>query len=255
MVHVTFLSYGSGKWRSEIDGRHAICLLSFKVEEKMAVIDLKQRRVWDIPTRIFHWTLVILFGFSWWSAEAGLMDWHQRSGLMLCWIVLFRIIWGFVGSNTARFAEFLRNPTDAIVYLKIPAIWNGLGHNPIGGWSTLFLILLVSIQVGTGVYSVDVDGIESGPLSYLVTFDRGRIFAALHHFNFNVLLMLAGIHILAIAFYLVVKGKNLTKTMITGMDAVKYEQPALVTVPAWRAVVSVALTGVITYFISNGLHF
>ena len=77
-----------------------------------------RRYVWDAPTRLFHWGIAGLVGFSWWSAENGHMDWHYKSGLVVAGLLVFRILWGFVGSDTARFAQFLRGPVAVRAYLR-----------------------------------------------------------------------------------------------------------------------------------------
>ncbi|MEO6092068.1 MAG: cytochrome b/b6 domain-containing protein [Novosphingobium sp.] len=173
--------------------------------------------VWDAPTRLFHWLLAGLFAFSWWSAETGQMEWHQRSGLAIFLLLTFRLLWGMVGSSTSRFSNFLRGPRGVAAYLRgeeppLP------GHNPLGGWSVIAMLTLLCLQVGTGLLAVDVDGIESGPLSYLVSFDQGRSAAGIHHLSFNLLLALIGLHILTIAFYLIVRRRNLVGRMLTGRD-------------------------------------
>jgi cytochrome b len=214
---------------------------------------LEPRRVWDLPTRTFHWMLVALFGFSWWSAETGQMDWHQKSGLILCWLVLFRIMWGLIGGSTARFTQFLKGPKAVITYLRSSEPWQGLGHNPIGGWSSLILILLIALQISTGLFSVDVDGIESGPLSYFVDFDQGRVAAEVHHLSFNFLLLLASVHIIAILTYQFLKKQNLIKPMILGSDGGAGE--ALIAAPLWRFLLTLIVTGAMTYAVSKGFRF
>ncbi|MET1755857.1 cytochrome b/b6 domain-containing protein [Novosphingobium sp. RD2P27] len=173
--------------------------------------------VWDIPTRLFHWVLVGLLAFSWWSAENGRLDWHLTSGLSILALLVFRLIWGVIGSSTARFVGFLRGPRSIAAYLrgKTPPV---AGHNPLGGWSVVAMLAVLSVQVGSGLLAVDVDGIESGPLSYLVEFDQGRTAASIHDISFNVLLALIVLHVLTILFYLVVRRRNLVGPMITGRD-------------------------------------
>ncbi len=214
-------------------------------------------RVWDVPTRLFHWGLVALLGFSWWSAEAHEMEWHQWSGLVLCALVMFRLIWGVVGGSTARFVKFLKGPRTVIAYLAGKERWQGTGHNPVGGWSVIALLVLLESQIVTGLFAVDVDGIESGPLSYLVDFDQGRVSSGIHHLNFNILLALAGIHVLAILFYLFVKKRNLIRPMVTGTITESGGQPALPLAPApvWRLVAAILASGLFTYAVARGFQF
>jgi cytochrome b len=209
-------------------------------------------RVWDGPTRIFHWLLVALFVFTWWSSKTDHMDWHKASGLAILTLLAFRLLWGMFGSSTARFARFLRGPGTIAAYLRgqsppLP------GHNPLGGWSVIALLGLLFVQVGTGLLAVDVDGIESGPLSYLVTFDQGRLAAQLHSLAFNLLLVLIALHVLAILFYLVARKRNLVRPMVTGRDTAFPEgTDGLVPGKWWLLLVAVAAAFLFTWWIANG---
>ena len=208
--------------------------------------------VWDVPTRLFHWLLVALIAFSWWSAKNGQLDWHLKSGLSVLALLVFRVLWGIVGSSTARFAGFLRGPRGIVAYVRgqeppLP------GHNPLGGWSVIAMLVIISVQVGTGLLAVDVDGIESGPLSYLVDFDQGRTAAAIHEVSFNILLGLMGLHVLAIAFYLVVRRRNLVGPMITGHDrSLGTTSHTLRRGKGWALVISIAIAFLVAWWIANG---
>lgn len=214
--------------------------------------------VWDVPTRVFHWAIVVLLGFSWWCAETERMEWHYKSGLTLCLLVLFRIVWGFVGSSTAQFARFVRRPRAVWRYLRprgTESQAEPLGHNPLGGWSVLVLLGLLTVQIVTGLFAVDLDGLDSGPLSYLVDFDQGRIAAQVHEISFNVLLAVSGIHVLAILFYLVVRRRNLIGRMILGYENAAGESHAMVRAPWWRLVLAMAGALAVTYAVSTGFRF
>lgn len=175
-------------------------------------------KVWDLPTRLFHWLIVLLIGFSWWSAETGHMDWHYRSGISALILLVFRILWGFLGSSTARFANFLRSPASVLAYLRQPReTIHRPGHNPLGGYSVIGMLLTLGVQIGTGLFAVDIDGIESGPLSLLVSFDQGRVAAKIHHLTFTVIQVLVVLHLLAIAYYRI-RGRRLIMPMVTGRD-------------------------------------
>jgi cytochrome b len=206
--------------------------------------------VWDGPTRLFHWLLVGLIGFSWWSAENFHMDWHYKSGLTICALLVFRLLWGLFGTTTARFRQFVKGPRGVWSYVRGQQPVT-LGHNPLGGWSVVALLLALVTQVASGLFTVDLDGIESGPLSYLVSFDQGRTAAGIHEVSFNVLLALIALHVLAIAFYLVVKRRNLIGTMITGYE--RATSPVAVSRGGWiRLIVAVAVAGAVTWWIANG---
>ena len=211
-------------------------------------------RVWDIPTRLFHWLLFALVCFSWGAAEYGKMDLHRLSGSILLGLVTFRLIWGMIGSNTARFGSFLRSPAQVIAYLRGPGGGPSKpGHNPIGGYSVLAMLLLLLLQIGTGLFSVDIDGLESGPLSYLVSFDQGRTAAEIHGLSFTLLQIVVAIHVLAVLFYLVVRNRNLLTPMITGSDR-QIGNPAGALVPAsWaRLLVAVAIAIGLAWWTAKG---
>jgi len=130
-------------------------------------------RVWDVPVRACHWLIVLFVAASWWTAETKRMDWHRYSGYVLLALATFRVYWGFFGSSTARFSQFVRGPRAVVSYLK--GRWAVMpGHNPLGALSVLVLLGLLLSQIVLGLFAVDVDGIESGPLSTYVSFDTGR---------------------------------------------------------------------------------
>ena len=172
--------------------------------------------VWDLPTRLFHWLLVALIGFSWWSAEERLIEWHMWSGFAILTLLVFRLLWGLVGSSTAKFANFIRGPRTVLGYLRGVKTWKGIGHNPLGALSVLVLIALLFFQVGTGLIQIDTDDFLEGPLAHLVSFDTAEEAHDLHEASFDLLLILIGIHVAAILFYHVALGKRLVGPMITG---------------------------------------
>lgn len=211
-------------------------------------------RVWDIPTRLFHWLLVGLFCFSWWSAENGLMDWHRLSGSAMLGLIAFRLIWGLIGSNTARFAAFLKSPAKVLAYMRSSSSEHrSPGHNPVGGYSVVIMLLLLLIQVATGLFAVDVDGIESGQLSHLVSFDSGRAAAEIHELSFTLLQIVAAIHILAILFYLFVRKRNLARPMVTGIDPqITDARGSLVPTSPLRLIVSLILAVALGWWAARG---
>lgn len=214
---------------------------------------LTPTRIWDLPVRLFHWLLVPLLAFAWWSAEAGRLDWHRLSGYALLALVLFRILWGLWGSDTARFARFLRGPAGIGAYLKQlggKTYAASVGHNPLGGWSVFAMLALLLVQGALGLFAVDFDGIESGPLAIFVSFDAGRLAAEIHDLLFNVLLGLIGLHLAAIAFYALIKRDNLVGPMLTGKKAMPgAAAPAMA--PLWLALLSAALAAVLVFAISQ----
>lgn len=188
---------------------------------------LKTVHVWDLPTRQFHWTLVVLMILQWWSAEnSDTMDWHLWGGYAVLTLVLFRLIWGFMGSDTARFSDFLRGPGAALAYAK--ALARGetplyLGHNPMGGWSIVALLTLLLIQAGTGLFAND-DILIEGPLYGWVSKSASDWLTTVHKLNFNLLLLVIAVHISAVLFYLLVKRENLIHPMLSGRKHLPPEQ-------------------------------
>jgi cytochrome b len=180
--------------------------------------------VWDVPTRIAHWLMVLLFAVSWWTGKSGRLEWHRWSGYALLGLLAFRIFWGFFGTSSARFAQFLRGPREILAYLK--GRWAlAPGHNPLGALSVFVMLVLLVAQVGFGLFAVDVDGIESGPLSRLVSFETGRACAEWHEHVLDALLWIIGLHVAAVLYYVFVKKENLVGAMFTGRRAYA-EQPA-----------------------------
>ncbi len=179
--------------------------------------------VWDLPVRLFHWTLVALIGLSWWSAENDRIEWHIWSGLAVMSLLIFRLLWGFFGSSTARFGSFVRGPRAVLGYVRDPGSWRQLGHTPLGALSVLALLVLLTVQVALGLLLSDEDGIVSAPLNRFVSFETAERAHELHELLFNVLLGLIALHVAAILFYRLALGKRLTGAMISGRARVEGE--------------------------------
>jgi cytochrome b len=213
-------------------------------------------RIWDLPIRLFHWLIVVLFAFSWWTAENDALDWHFLSGYAILGLVIFRIYWGFVGSTTARFSTFLKGPKAFLIY-AVTLFSRGkdsVGHNPMGGWSVLVMLLLLLTQTVLGLFAIDVDGVNSGPLDHLVSFDTGRQFAHIHGIVFNLLLGLTGLHLVVILFYVAYKRDNLIGAMVSGRKTlVEGEQASgLRFSPLWWALPGVAVAALIVALVVRG---
>ena len=174
--------------------------------------------VWDLPVRIVHWAIAVLVGFSWWSAEAETLEWHYRSGVALLGLVLFRLVWGVIGSSTARFSGFVRGPRTILDYLRGRSEFV-LGHNPLGALSVLALLFMLSLQLGLGLFAADEDGLLSGPLSHLLDEETVETVTELHETSFEVLKWLIALHVAAVLYYLLVRRKNLVSPMLSGRTA------------------------------------
>ena len=192
-------------------------------------------RIWDAPTRLFHWTLVGLIAFSWWSAEEEHFDWHIWSGIAVLTLLVFRILWGFFGSSTARFANFIRGPRGIAAYLRDMKGWRPVGHTPLGALSVIAMLGALAVQVGLGLFAIDHDGLYEGPLAHLVSLDLSEELADLHEDWFNVILVLIGLHIAAIVIYRLVLGKKLLGPMLTGRAALDADAEPMRPGKAWVA--------------------
>jgi cytochrome b len=166
-----------------------------------------------LPVRLVHWLIAALIAFSWWSVHHHHTDWHIWSGCAILTLLVFRLLWGFVGSSTARWSSFVRGPRAIADHFK--GRWAGIGHTPVGALSVIAMFLALAVQVGLGLVAEDEDGIYTGPLSGLVSIDTSDKARDVHELWFNVILGLIVLHLAAIVFYHV-RGRRLTKPMITG---------------------------------------
>lgn len=173
-------------------------------------------KVWDVPTRVFHWLLVALVAAAFVSGFVGgnWIEWHGRCGLAIMGLLVFRIVWGFVGSTYARFAQFIPGPARVLAYLR--GQWHGLGHNPLGAFSVLGLLALTLFQVSSGLVADD-NIFYTGPLKALVSQDASDWFTGLHHLNVWLLGALICLHVASIVFYALVKKHFLLLPMLTGV--------------------------------------
>ena len=181
--------------------------------------------VWDLPTRLFHWLLVLAFSAMVITGQLGgnLIEWHGRLGVLLCGLLAFRLVWGLVGSSYARFGQFFPTPGRIRSYLQ--GQWQGVGHNPLGALSVFSLLGLLSLQLLSGLVAND-DIAFTGPLYALVSSDFSTSATGWHKWLANLLIGLVLLHVLAIAFYARVKKHNLLKPMITGQQEHPTAEPA-----------------------------
>ncbi|ARU15793.1 cytochrome b/b6 domain-containing protein [Croceicoccus marinus] len=200
-------------------------------------------KLWDLPVRICHWGFVLLIPAMWWTAENHEMGWHTRLGLLLLALVVFRILWGFVGSSTARFGGFLRGPGAVLRYFgslrgsHVPVV----GHNPAGGWSVIALLGAMVLQLGMGLFAGDPYDGATGPLNDLVGVMTADTLTEWHESFFWVLVALIALHVLAIVLYRAVRRDNLVGPMITGSRAMGGDARGMAAVPAWRALACLLL--------------
>lgn len=201
--------------------------------------DPQRVKVWDAPVRAFHWLVVVAVGACWFTAENRIMDWHRRGGYVVLALVLFRLYWGFAGSSTARFSGFLRGPAavrDCLGKLLERSTAPVVGHNPLGGWSVVVMLAVLLAMPLLGLFAVDTDGVESGPLSWLVSFKLGRRAAHWHEDVFTILQALVAVHVAAILYYAFWKKQDLVAPMVTGYRRLSREAAAGIRLVAtWRA--------------------
>lgn len=184
-------------------------------------------KVWDLPVRLFHWLLALLFVVMFATGKAGSewITWHMRAGYAVLALVLFRVLWGFAGGTHARFASFLAGPSACLAFAKklmarAPAPY--AGHNPLGGWMVLALLAGLLLQTGTGLFAND-DLLNEGPLAALVTKATSDRLTSVHVWNFNLLLLLAGVHIAAVLYHAGFLKENLIGAMFTGVKRMPAE--------------------------------
>ncbi|MEW6597565.1 MAG: cytochrome b/b6 domain-containing protein [Pseudomonadota bacterium] len=218
--------------------------------------------VWDLPTRLFHWGLVALIGFCWWSAETHHLAWHKWAGEGVAALLVFRLWWGLFGGSTARFSQFLKGPKAALAYAG--SLFKSksdkaepIGHNALGGWSVAALILAAVAVVGFGLFAEDTDGEQSGPLEPLVNFDQASFAAHLHETAFHVLQALVLLHLAAIAFYALVKKDQLVGPMLTGKKALPAGTQAMTPGKLWALAIGLILAaaGFAALALQKGLSF
>lgn len=176
--------------------------------------------VWDLPTRLFHWLLAILVAFSWWSGEQGYdwMPWHFWSGYAVLTLLIFRLMWGVVGSRTARFSDFIKGPRASLHHLSAllqPGKTGDVGHNPLGGWMVVALLLLLLVQTVTGLFAEDAN-MNAGPLYLAVSEKASRQLGDIHEIVSKIVLFAIILHVLAVLAYLVIKRDNLIGPMFHG---------------------------------------
>jgi cytochrome b len=193
-------------------------------EERMADEGRVAVKVWDLPVRLFHWIITVLFVFQLVTGKVGgdLMPWHKLSGYTILTLILFRILWGFAGSTHARFSSFAAGPAKTWRFARrlfsrqaVPQ----LGHNPLGGWSVMAMVGTLALQAVTGLFANDGVSHE-GPLAPLVSLDVSNFMTDIHDWNVKLVVVLVTIHVLAVVFHLVVKRDEIVVPMFTGVKHV-----------------------------------
>jgi cytochrome b len=170
--------------------------------------------LWDIPTRSFHWLIMCCLPLAWWSAEEERYDLHQWVGYTVLVLVVSRIVWGIVGSRHSRFADFVVGPGAVRAYLKGQGT-RSAGHNPLGGWSVLWLLLLLLLQSISGLFNSD-DVLFSGPLHFWADTGFRDAMGVVHDVAFNVLLVMVCLHVLAVGYHQFRMHEPVVQAMLRG---------------------------------------
>lgn len=182
-------------------------------------------RVWDLPLRLTHWSFAILVPTLWWSAENSQWALHKRFGLTLLGLLIFRILWGLMGTRTARFASFVRGPGAVLTYLRGGAgeASKMIGHNPVGALSVLALLAVMLVQVSTGLFTGDPYDGATGPLNGLVKVSTAAALTEWHEWFYWIVLGMVTLHLCAITFYAVAKQNDLVSPMFSGRKLARGE--------------------------------
>lgn len=188
---------------------------------------LKKVLVWDIPTRLFHWLLVIAIVAQWATAELGdsFMDWHFYIGYFTLGLISFRLIWGFVGSRYARFSDFIKSPVTIWRFAQSlfkKSQGNYIGHNPLGGLIVPLILALVGLQAVTGLFASD-DVLHSGPYMSAVSSEWQKTLDWLHHKTFDGITLVIVLHLLALVWHKFGLGHSLIAAMFHGKKQARPE--------------------------------
>ncbi|GHD07668.1 cytochrome b561 [Halioglobus japonicus] len=193
--------------------------------------------IWDIPTRLFHWSLVTAVGLAWWSAETERLDVHEAAGITILVLVGFRLVWGVIGSVHSRFSDFVTGPGKILAYIRGQGSPTP-GHNPLGAWSILALLGLLLLQAVSGLFNTD-DVFFNGPLYYAVDSDVRDTMGAIHDWAFTLLQVLVGLHITVGLYHQFLKKDGMIGAMFTGRAPDRTGRAA--PVPFWWAIIVVAI--------------
>jgi cytochrome b len=209
--------------------------------------------VWDLPTRLFHWLLVLLVIVSFATGNIGgnAMQYHARSGFVILALLLFRLVWGLLGSQPSRFKTFLKGPGAVLRYAATTLRREPechLTHNPLGGWSVAALLTVLLVQAGTGLFAND-DIVTEGPLYGWVSKGTSDWITEAHEVNAGIIVALVVLHVAAVLFHLIYKRDNLLVPMFTGDKPCGATDGPPGMRPRWLAMAAVALAAAAVYLL------
>lgn len=212
---------------------------------------MSQKLIWDVPTRLFHWLLVVSITAQYLTAEVldDAMQWHFYFGYFTLGLIVFRIIWGFIGSDYAKFSQFVSGPKAVLRYASSLFNRNSqahAGHNPLGGWVVIVMLLLVLAQAVSGLFMTD-DIFFDGPWRAAVEDNTLKVMSFIHHTGFNVLLAVIALHVAAIVFYAIYKKQRLAPAMVHGKK--ETEEPAIKTSKWLAFIIAALLSAAVVYYV------
>jgi cytochrome b len=224
-----------------------------KLNQQNTKSRLRNVLVWDFPTRLFHWLLVILVIISFVSGKIGgnAMQYHEWSGFAILVLLLFRLLWGFVGSRESRFTTFIRGPSVVFRYARTLLHSDSthyLGHNPMGGWSIIAMLCALLVQAATGLFAND-DIVTEGPLFDWVSKATSDWLTRIHKLNQEVIIALVSVHVLAVLFYFFFKNEDLVKPMVTGVKQWSGAEPQPASGHTWLAALIAGLAALAVYLL------
>ena len=212
-------------------------------------------KVWDLPVRICHWLLVIIIAFQFISVKvldesmlSNATQWHFYGGYACLALVIFRILWGILGTYYAKFSQFVKSPIKTFHYLRGRGVQNHIGHNPAGAYSVIALLSLILAQAVSGLFTTD-DIFNDAPYFGVLNDSWQTVVNFVHH---NVVYMLLGfivLHIGAIIFYKIKHKENLTSAMVTGNKTVHKSAQSQGPFPWLGFIVCLAVTALFLYLI------
>jgi len=229
-----------------------------KNEKITEAVHRPQTPVWDLFTRVFHWLLVAALTAAWWTGNQGgfdLMEWHMIAGYTVLGLILFRIIWGMIGSYHSRFEHFAHGPLTTLSYLRLLLSNRAptyTGHNPLGSWMVYLLLLLSVTQAGLGLFASD-DIFMEGPLARSVDKDTVRLMTYWHKTLIDYFLIAVGLHLLGVAYHQFIKGEPLIQAMLHGKKPADKNEPHHPYAPIWLGMMIAALSAAIIWYAVNRL--
>ena len=200
---------------------------------------------WDAPTRVTHWSIAVLVLALWWSGMQGRWEIHILLGDILAGLVTFRMLWGFFGGSTARLSNMIKGPSQlaryTIALLSRKDAWASVGHNPLGGWSAIAMLLSLFVMVISGLCAESLDGLSRGIFARYLSETQLAAAAAVHDLDLQILEILVALHLSAIFFYTLFKRENLISAMIQGRRLLPATSVPLQPASWWRLFAALAI--------------